>query len=78
MCVVAGQTALNIAIERRQYEITRSLIEKGADVNAHAQGIFFNPKHKHEGFYFGKWKCDLSGKGGKELPKQFRQYERQV
>ncbi|XP_065550705.1 transient receptor potential cation channel subfamily V member 3 isoform X2 [Lathamus discolor] len=49
-----GQTALNIAIERRQYEITRSLIEKGADVNAHAQGIFFNPKHKHEGFYFGE------------------------
>uniref|UniRef100_A0A8C0UZH9 Transient receptor potential cation channel subfamily V member 3 n=1 Tax=Cyanistes caeruleus TaxID=156563 RepID=A0A8C0UZH9_CYACU len=49
-----GQTALNIAIERRQYEITETLIEKGADVNAHAQGIFFNPKHKHEGFYFGE------------------------
>ncbi|OXB53014.1 hypothetical protein ASZ78_002974 [Callipepla squamata] len=49
-----GQTALNIAIERRQYEITQTLIEKGADVNAHAQGIFFNPKHKHEGFYFGE------------------------
>uniref|UniRef100_A0A8D2PIS5 Transient receptor potential cation channel subfamily V member 3 n=1 Tax=Zosterops lateralis melanops TaxID=1220523 RepID=A0A8D2PIS5_ZOSLA len=49
-----GQTALNIAIERRQYEITQSLIEKGADVNARAQGIFFNPKHKHEGFYFGE------------------------
>ncbi|KAF1658192.1 Transient receptor potential cation channel subfamily V member 3, partial [Aptenodytes patagonicus] len=49
-----GQTALNIAIERRQYEVTQSLIEKGADVNAHAQGIFFNPKHKHEGFYFGE------------------------
>uniref|UniRef100_A0A663FEF0 Transient receptor potential cation channel subfamily V member 3 n=1 Tax=Aquila chrysaetos chrysaetos TaxID=223781 RepID=A0A663FEF0_AQUCH len=49
-----GQTALNVAIERRQYEITQSLIEKGADVNAHAQGVFFNPKHKHEGFYFGE------------------------
>ncbi|POI34570.1 hypothetical protein CIB84_001679 [Bambusicola thoracicus] len=49
-----GQTALNIAIERRQFEITQTLIEKGADVNAHAQGIFFNPKHKHEGFYFGE------------------------
>nr|XP_034994938.1 transient receptor potential cation channel subfamily V member 3 isoform X1 [Zootoca vivipara] len=49
-----GQTALNIAIERRQYDITQTLIEKGADVNAHAQGIFFNPKHKHEGFYFGE------------------------
>ncbi|XP_053130739.1 transient receptor potential cation channel subfamily V member 3 [Hemicordylus capensis] len=49
-----GQTALNIAIERRQYDITQTLIERGADVNAHAQGVFFNPKHKHEGFYFGE------------------------
>ncbi|XP_066490950.1 transient receptor potential cation channel subfamily V member 3 [Tiliqua scincoides] len=49
-----GQTALNIAIERRQYDITQTLIEKGADVNAHAQGVFFNPKNKHEGFYFGE------------------------
>uniref|UniRef100_A0A8D0GU96 Transient receptor potential cation channel subfamily V member 3 n=1 Tax=Sphenodon punctatus TaxID=8508 RepID=A0A8D0GU96_SPHPU len=49
-----GQTALNIAIERRQYDIAQTLIEKGADVNAHAQGVFFSPKHKHEGFYFGE------------------------
>ncbi|XP_027704652.1 transient receptor potential cation channel subfamily V member 3 isoform X3 [Vombatus ursinus] len=49
-----GQTALNIAIERRQVTITEALIEKGADVNAHAKGLFFNPKHKHEGFYFGE------------------------
>uniref|UniRef100_A0A8C0JD01 Transient receptor potential cation channel subfamily V member 3 n=1 Tax=Chelonoidis abingdonii TaxID=106734 RepID=A0A8C0JD01_CHEAB len=49
-----GQTALNIAIERRQYDIAQTLIEKGADVNAHSQGVFFNPKHKHEGFYFGE------------------------
>uniref|UniRef100_A0A8D2L4L6 Transient receptor potential cation channel subfamily V member 3 n=1 Tax=Varanus komodoensis TaxID=61221 RepID=A0A8D2L4L6_VARKO len=49
-----GQTALNIAIERRQFDITQTLIEKGADVNAHARGVFFNPKHKHEGFYFGE------------------------
>uniref|UniRef100_A0A5F8H7Q6 Uncharacterized protein n=1 Tax=Monodelphis domestica TaxID=13616 RepID=A0A5F8H7Q6_MONDO len=49
-----GQTALNIAIERRQVAITETLIEKGADVNAHAKGLFFNPKHKHEGFYFGE------------------------
>ncbi|KAM8797473.1 transient receptor potential cation channel subfamily V member 3 [Eudromia elegans] len=49
-----GQTALSIAIERRQSEITQILIEKGADVNARAQGVFFNPKHKHEGFYFGE------------------------
>ncbi|XP_074046633.1 transient receptor potential cation channel subfamily V member 3 [Macrotis lagotis] len=49
-----GQTALNIAIERRQVAITKTLIEKGADVNAHAKGLFFNPKRKHEGFYFGE------------------------
>ncbi|XP_014436835.3 transient receptor potential cation channel subfamily V member 3 [Pelodiscus sinensis] len=49
-----GQTALNIAIERRQYVIAHTLIEKGADVNAHAQGVFFNPKRKHDGFYFGE------------------------
>lgn len=49
----AGQTALNIAIERRQGDITALLIHAGADVNAHAKGVFFNPKYQHEGFYFG-------------------------
>ncbi|XP_038615305.1 transient receptor potential cation channel subfamily V member 3 isoform X1 [Tachyglossus aculeatus] len=49
-----GQTALNIAIERRQCEITETLIEKGADINVHAKGLFFNPKYEHEGFYFGE------------------------
>uniref|UniRef100_A0A8D0B9K5 Transient receptor potential cation channel subfamily V member 3 n=1 Tax=Salvator merianae TaxID=96440 RepID=A0A8D0B9K5_SALMN len=49
-----GQTALNIAIERRQFDITRTLIEKGADVNAHAMGVFFNPKRQQDGFYFGE------------------------
>lgn len=49
----AGQTALNIAIERRQGDITALLIAAGADVNAHAKGVFFNPKYQHEGFYFG-------------------------
>lgn len=50
----AGQTALNIAIERRQGDITAVLIAAGADVNAHAKGVFFNPKYQHEGFYFGR------------------------
>lgn len=49
----AGQTALNIAIERRQGDVTALLIAAGADVNAHARGFFFNPKYLHEGFYFG-------------------------
>ncbi|CAK7291785.1 Transient receptor potential cation channel subfamily V member 3 [Vulpes lagopus] len=47
-----GQTALNIAIERRQGDLTALLIAAGADVNAHARGVFFNPKYQHEGFYF--------------------------
>ncbi|XP_019490204.1 PREDICTED: transient receptor potential cation channel subfamily V member 3 [Hipposideros armiger] len=50
----AGQTALNIAIERRQGDLTALLIAAGADVNAHAKGVFFNPKYQHEGFYFGE------------------------
>ncbi|GAB5580634.1 transient receptor potential cation channel subfamily V member 3 isoform X2 [Prionailurus iriomotensis] len=49
-----GQTALNIAIERRQGDVTAVLIAAGADVNAHARGVFFNPKYQHEGFYFGE------------------------
>uniref|UniRef100_A0A8C9KJI5 Transient receptor potential cation channel subfamily V member 3 n=1 Tax=Panthera tigris altaica TaxID=74533 RepID=A0A8C9KJI5_PANTA len=49
-----GQTALNIAIERRQGDVTALLIAAGADVNAHARGVFFNPKYQHEGFYFGE------------------------
>ncbi|XP_077924175.1 transient receptor potential cation channel subfamily V member 3 isoform X8 [Halichoerus grypus] len=49
-----GQTALNIAIERRQGDVTALLIAAGADVNAHARGFFFNPKYLHEGFYFGE------------------------
>ncbi|XP_018413135.1 PREDICTED: transient receptor potential cation channel subfamily V member 3 [Nanorana parkeri] len=49
-----GQTALNIAIERRQSDLAKCLIRKGANINVRAQGRFFNPKHKHEGFYFGE------------------------
>nr|DBA34359.1 TPA: hypothetical protein GDO54_001926 [Pyxicephalus adspersus] len=49
-----GQTALNIAIERRQSDLVKCLIRKGANLNVRAQGRFFNPKHKHEGFYFGE------------------------
>ncbi|XP_070338679.1 transient receptor potential cation channel subfamily V member 3 isoform X7 [Equus asinus] len=59
-----GQTALNIAIERRQGDITAALIAAGADVNAHAKGVFFNPKYQHEGFYFGGCRPALHGLGG--------------
>lgn len=49
-----GQTALHIAIERRQNEIVKYLLDKGANVNVRAQGLFFNPKSRNYGFYFGK------------------------
>ncbi|KAG8450392.1 hypothetical protein GDO86_002881 [Hymenochirus boettgeri] len=49
-----GQTALNIAIERRQTELVRYLIDKGANIDVRAKGRFFSPKNKFEGFYFGE------------------------
>ncbi|XP_069801119.1 transient receptor potential cation channel subfamily V member 3-like [Dendropsophus ebraccatus] len=49
-----GQTALHIAIERRQNEIVKYLLKEGAKVNIRAQGLFFNPKCKSYGFYFGE------------------------
>lgn len=49
-----GQTALHIAIERRQNEIVKYLLDKGANVNVRAQGLFFNPKARNYGFYFGE------------------------
>ncbi|XP_075053058.1 transient receptor potential cation channel subfamily V member 3-like [Mixophyes fleayi] len=49
-----GQTALHIAIERRQIDIVKCLIDKGARVNVRAHGQFFNPKSKNKGFYFGE------------------------
>nr|XP_014354199.1 PREDICTED: transient receptor potential cation channel subfamily V member 3-like [Latimeria chalumnae] len=53
-----GQTALHIAIERRQTETVKLLIEKGADVNARATGTFF--QNKQNGFYFGETPLGLA------------------
>ncbi|CAN2387833.1 Transient receptor potential cation channel subfamily V member [Pristimantis euphronides] len=49
-----GQTALHIAIERRQSMIVKFLLDKGAKVNVRAQGMLFNPKSRNNGFYFGE------------------------
>ncbi|KAG9486078.1 transient receptor potential cation channel subfamily V member 3-like isoform X2 [Eleutherodactylus coqui] len=49
-----GQTALHIAIERRQNIIVKYLLDKGAKVNVRAQGLFFNPRCRNNGFYFGE------------------------
>ncbi|XP_038670629.1 transient receptor potential cation channel subfamily V member 3-like [Scyliorhinus canicula] len=49
-----GQTALHIAIERRCPDIVQILLEKGANVNAKANGKFFRSSREHNGFYFGE------------------------
>ncbi|KAG8590650.1 hypothetical protein GDO81_006827 [Engystomops pustulosus] len=49
-----GQTALHIAIERRQNKIVKYILDKGAKVNVRAQGLFFSPKGRNYGFYFGE------------------------
>jgi ankyrin repeat protein len=48
-----GQTALHVAIERRSFDQVKLLVEKGADVQAKANGAFFRLNSKR-GFYFGE------------------------
>ncbi|KYO33786.1 transient receptor potential cation channel subfamily V member 2 isoform X1 [Alligator mississippiensis] len=54
-----GQTALHIAIEKRQLELVKLLVEKGADVHARAHGMFFKKK-KGICFYFGELPLSLA------------------
>uniref|UniRef100_A0A3Q1GI65 Ion transport domain-containing protein n=1 Tax=Acanthochromis polyacanthus TaxID=80966 RepID=A0A3Q1GI65_9TELE len=54
-----GQTALHVAIERRSLDHVKLLVQKGADVQAKANGKFFQPKAKH-GFYFGELPLSLA------------------
>uniref|UniRef100_A0A3Q2ZJH2 Transient receptor potential cation channel subfamily V member 1-like n=1 Tax=Kryptolebias marmoratus TaxID=37003 RepID=A0A3Q2ZJH2_KRYMA len=54
-----GQTALHIAIERRNLEYVKLLVEKGADLNAKASGPFFQ-RHYEGGFYFGELPLSLA------------------
>ncbi|KAM9318795.1 transient receptor potential cation channel subfamily V member 1-like [Pholidichthys leucotaenia] len=54
-----GQTALHVAIERRSFKHVKLLIQKGADVQAKANGKFF--QHEIEwGFYFGELPLSLA------------------
>ncbi|KAJ3590576.1 hypothetical protein NHX12_008526 [Muraenolepis orangiensis] len=41
-----GQTALHVAIERRNFDQVKLLVQKGADVQAKASGAFFQLKSK--------------------------------
>lgn len=49
-----GQTALHIAIERRNMTLVTLLVENGADVQAAANGDFFKKIEGRPGFYFGR------------------------
>ncbi|KAK2816288.1 hypothetical protein Q7C36_022559 [Tachysurus vachellii] len=54
-----GQTALHIAIERRNKRFAELLIQKGADVHARACGTFFQPLSE-TCFYFGEFPLSLA------------------
>lgn len=54
MSVSVGQTALHIAIERRNMYLVKLLVQNGADVHARACGEFFRKIKGKPGFYFGK------------------------
>ncbi|XP_054481776.1 transient receptor potential cation channel subfamily V member 1 isoform X2 [Anoplopoma fimbria] len=54
-----GQTALHIAIERRNISYVKLLVSKGANVHANACGVFFQP-HDGPNFYFGELPLSLA------------------
>ncbi|KAM4589284.1 transient receptor potential cation channel subfamily V member 1-like isoform 1-T1 [Fundulus diaphanus] len=54
-----GQTALHVAIERRSFDYVKLLVQKGADVQATANGTFFQP-NAGLGFYFGELPLSLA------------------
>ncbi|XP_004684824.1 PREDICTED: transient receptor potential cation channel subfamily V member 1 isoform X1 [Condylura cristata] len=55
-----GQTALHIAIERRNMPLVALLVENGADVQAAANGDFFKKTKERPGFYFGELPLSLA------------------
>ncbi|XP_069801699.1 transient receptor potential cation channel subfamily V member 2 [Dendropsophus ebraccatus] len=55
-----GQTALHIAIERRNLDLVKLLMENKADVHASADGLFFQHRKKGVSFYFGELPLSLA------------------
>ncbi|XP_028938208.1 transient receptor potential cation channel subfamily V member 1 isoform X2 [Ornithorhynchus anatinus] len=55
-----GQTALHIAIERRNMYLVTMLVQNGADVHAAAHGDFFKKTKGRPGFYFGELPLSLA------------------
>uniref|UniRef100_A0A667ZY41 Transient receptor potential cation channel subfamily V member 2 n=1 Tax=Myripristis murdjan TaxID=586833 RepID=A0A667ZY41_9TELE len=54
-----GQTALHVAIERQSFVHVKLLVQKGADVQAKANGTFFQ-LNTGLGFYFGELPLSLA------------------
>uniref|UniRef100_A0A8C4XU49 Transient receptor potential cation channel subfamily V member 2 n=1 Tax=Falco tinnunculus TaxID=100819 RepID=A0A8C4XU49_FALTI len=59
-CYYRGQTALHIAIEKRNLDLVKLLVENGADVHARAHGEFFKKKKEGIYFYFGELPLSLA------------------
>ncbi|XP_032072034.1 transient receptor potential cation channel subfamily V member 2-like [Thamnophis elegans] len=55
-----GQTALHIAIEKRNLALVKLLVENGARVHAAASGLLFQKDHKKARFYFGELPLSLA------------------
>ncbi|XP_063147159.1 transient receptor potential cation channel subfamily V member 2-like [Candoia aspera] len=55
-----GHTALHIAIEKRNLDLVKLLVENGADVHAKASGHFFQQQKKGVCFYFGELPLSLA------------------
>lgn len=51
--VGTGQSPLHVAIERRSFDHVKMLVQNGADVQAKANGTFFQC-NTELGFYFGE------------------------
>ncbi|XP_063002443.1 transient receptor potential cation channel subfamily V member 2-like [Elgaria multicarinata webbii] len=55
-----GHTALHIAIEKRNLDLIKFLVENGANVHAKACGEFFQQRKKGVCFYFGELPLSLA------------------
>ncbi|XP_033028486.1 transient receptor potential cation channel subfamily V member 2-like [Lacerta agilis] len=55
-----GHTALHIAIETRNLDLIKLLVENGADIHAKACGKFFHQQEKGACFYFGELPLSLA------------------
>nr|XP_034995206.1 transient receptor potential cation channel subfamily V member 2-like isoform X1 [Zootoca vivipara]XP_034995207.1 transient receptor potential cation channel subfamily V member 2-like isoform X1 [Zootoca vivipara]XP_034995209.1 transient receptor potential cation channel subfamily V member 2-like isoform X1 [Zootoca vivipara] len=55
-----GHTALHVAIEARNLDLIKLLVENGADIHAKACGKFFHQQEKGACFYFGELPLSLA------------------